>query len=81
MGIRMLELNVHSVVINRNDKIDMQTISCHIVNADKLGFSHLDWFLDASMGIYETKNWEKKYFKNVILTFTYMFYDINFFMA
>ena len=50
MGIRMLELNIHSVVIDRNDKIDMKTISCQIVNTDKLGFSHLDWFLDASMG-------------------------------
>ena len=82
MGIRMLELNVHSVVIDRNDKIDIQTISCQIVNTDKLGFSHLDWFLNASMGIYETINWETKYFKDVvILTLTYMFYDINFFMA
>ena len=50
MGIRMLELNIHSVVIDRNDKIEMKTISCQIVNTDKLGFSHLDWFLDASMG-------------------------------
>ena len=50
MGIRMLELNIHSVVIDRNDKIEMKTISCQIVNTDNLGFSHLDWFLDASMG-------------------------------
>ena len=57
MGIRMLELNIHSVVIDRNDKIDMKTISCQIVNTDKLGFSHLDWFLDVRRwGIYETIN-------------------------
>ena len=43
MGIKMLELNVHSVVIDRNDKIDRQTISCQIVNTDKLGLAHLDW--------------------------------------
>ena len=81
MGIRVLELNVHSVVIDRNDKIVMQTISCQVVNTDKLGFSHLDWFLGASMGIYQTINWETKYFRNVILTPTYMFHDIKFFMA
>ena len=77
MGIRILELKVHSIVIDMNHKTDMQTISCQIVNTDKLGFPHLDWF-DG----HEIINWETRYFKNiVILTLTYMFYDINFFMA
>ena len=67
MGIRMLKLNFHSVVIDTNDKIDRQTISCQIVNSDKLGFSHLNWFLDVYVGIYDTINWETKYFKNVVL--------------
>ena len=66
MGIRVLELNVHAIVVDRNDKLDRKTISCQIVNTGKVGFSQLDWFLDASMAIYDIINWETKYLKMLL---------------
>ena len=66
MGIRVLELNVHAIVVDRNDKLDRKTISCQIVNTDKVGFSQLDWFLDVSMAIYDIINWEIKCLKMLL---------------